>query len=155
MTISCTCEKWAICDNLPCTSTSCLVLLLFVMYFYFKKCLEIRHNFLKPFWDVQLQILNPFWIIFDNFWPYLIMFRYLLWQKSASWASRSGFCSLMSCHVLSCLVLACTSTQMEEEYGQFWRSHNPFIFYSFALSFDIMQSLPARPVSSYSLTFLL
>ena len=46
------------------------VLYFFVFYFYFKKCLEIRHNFCKPFWDKCLQILThygPFWAIFDNF----------------------------------------------------------------------------------------
>ena len=43
---------------LSCTCTSCLGLLLLVLYFYIKKCLEICQNFRVPFWDIYFQILT-------------------------------------------------------------------------------------------------
>ena len=38
VTRSCTCKKWAIFDIFSCTCTSCLVLILFVLYLYFLSC---------------------------------------------------------------------------------------------------------------------
>ena len=59
-------------------------------YFYFKKCLEIRHDFFVLFWDIYLQVLT-------HFGPFLIIFRSFLWRKSSSWVSRNDYCRLKKC----------------------------------------------------------
>ena len=40
--------------------TTYLVLLLLILYFYLKKCLESHHNFRSPFLDIHLPSLTHF-----------------------------------------------------------------------------------------------
>ena len=54
-------------------------------YFYFKKCLEICHDFCIPFWDIYLPILT-------HFGPFLIILT-----------SRKVFCSLVG--LTKCLAI--------------------------------------------------